>query len=114
MEQSQTKITEALTKRDLIRQLKELGVREGMVLEVHCAMHTFGYVIGGAQTVVDALIETVGYGGTIVMTIQAGDNTEPSFWIAPPISRNLWQPVRDSLPAFKPDESQFRLMGAVA
>ena len=114
MEQSQTKITEVLTKRDLIKGLKELGVKEGMVVEVHCAMHTFGYVIGGSQTVVDALLETVGYSGTVVMTIQDGDNTEPSFWIDPPASRNLWQTIRDNMPAFKPDESQFRAMGLVA
>ena len=106
-------LKKVLTKDDLVRGLRKLGVTDEMIIEVHCAMHAFGYVIGGAQTVVDALLEAVGPDGTVVMTIQASDNTEPSFWIAPPISRSLWKTVRETTPPYKPDETEFRMMGSV-
>ena len=107
-------LQKVLTKDDIVRQLRKLGVKEDMIIEVHCAMHTFGWVVGGAQTVVDALLETVGPEGTIVMTIQASENTEPSNWAAPPIKRSLWKTIRETTPAFDPDESEFPSMGAVA
>ena len=47
------------------------------------------------------------------MPIECGDNTEHSFWVAPPIERSLWQTVRDNMPAFKADASEFRSMGVV-
>lgn len=44
-----------------------LGVKRGMMLEVHCSLSSFGYVEGGAQTVITALQSTVGNDGAIVM-----------------------------------------------
>ena len=50
-----------LSQKDILEQLKEIGVSAGMILEVHASLSAFGYVCGGAQTVVNALIEAVGY-----------------------------------------------------
>lgn len=44
-----------------------LGVKRGMMLEVHCSLSSFGYVEGGAQTVITALQSAVGNDGAIVM-----------------------------------------------
>lgn len=107
-------VREVVTKTDIVNGLRQLGVLEGMVLEVHASMRSLGYVIGGAQTVVDALIDAVGFDGTVVMPIQASENTEPSFWENPPVDRSLWKKVRESMPAFKPDESDISNMGAIA
>ena len=106
-------VKQVITKNDLITALGKLGVKKGMVLEVHSALHAFGYVVGGAQTVVDALIEAVGYEGTIVMPLQCGNNTEPSYWENPPIERSLWQTVRDYTPPFDGKESDVQYMGEV-
>lgn len=56
-----------VTKSDIVRGLRELGVREGDILMVHSALSSVGRVEGGADTVIDALIEAVGPGGTIAM-----------------------------------------------
>ena len=53
-------ISQLITKKEIVDQLRELGVNPGMILEVHAALSSFGYVCGGAQAVVDALIEAVG------------------------------------------------------
>ncbi len=47
--------------------LEELGIVPGDVLLVHSSLRSFGYVTGGASTVIDALLETVGDSGTILV-----------------------------------------------
>ena len=50
----------------LARDLRALGVRPGAVALVHCRMSALGAVVGGAETVVRALLDAVGPEGTIV------------------------------------------------
>ena len=113
MEQTKGTITEAFTKEDLIHALKTLGVGPGQIIEVHSSLSSFGFIIGGARTVVDALMEIASDGGTILMPDQAGENSEPSNWRYPPISPDLWQKVRDNTPAYNPERSDLRSMGAI-
>ena len=47
--------------------LQELGVMAGDLLLVHSSLRSFGYVQGGADTVIDALLETVGDSGTVLV-----------------------------------------------
>lgn len=48
-----------LTKNDVLIGLKNIGVRLGMELEVHSSLSSFGYVEGGAQTIISALKNVV-------------------------------------------------------
>ena len=63
MEFSRTKISKA----QIIRDLRKLGIKEGDVLLVHSSLRSIGYVIGGADTVIDALLEVLGSDGTLVL-----------------------------------------------
>jgi aminoglycoside 3-N-acetyltransferase len=63
----QAKSNKGWTKEDLKNQLKEIGIVEGDTVLVHSAMSKIGFLIGGQKTVVDALIETVGPKGHILM-----------------------------------------------
>ncbi|MDE2816343.1 MAG: AAC(3) family N-acetyltransferase [Chloroflexota bacterium] len=47
--------------------LHELGVVSGDLLLVHSSLRSFGYVEGGADAVIDALLETVGDSGTVLV-----------------------------------------------
>lgn len=107
-------IKQMLTKSQLVDELRLLGVNEGSVVEVHASLSSFGYIPGGAQTVVDALIKAVGYDGTIVMPAQAWGNSEPSRWQHPPIEPDLFKPLRQQHPAFDPRSSTFDGMGQIA
>ncbi len=51
----------------LSRDLRRLGVRKGMMLMVHSSLSSIGPVRGGADTVVEALLDAVGPGGTLLM-----------------------------------------------
>ena len=56
-----------VTKEDIKKGLAELGLKRGDVVGVHSSLSSFGYVEGGADTVIDALLETVGEEGAVVM-----------------------------------------------
>lgn len=56
-----------MNKAQLVEELKRVGLQEGMVLEVHSSLSSFGYIEGGAETVIEALIECVGETGSIFM-----------------------------------------------
>ena len=56
-----------VSKEDIKVGLKRLGLTKGDVIGVHSSLSSFGYVEGGADAVIDALLETVGREGTIVM-----------------------------------------------
>ncbi|MBW1790155.1 MAG: AAC(3) family N-acetyltransferase [Deltaproteobacteria bacterium] len=56
-----------LNKAELVQELKTLGVLEGDHLAVAMALKSVGKVEGGAATFVEALLEAVGPGGTVMM-----------------------------------------------
>jgi len=54
-------------KEDIKASLRQLGLKKGDKIGVHSSLSSFGVVEGGADTVIDALLEVVGKEGTIVM-----------------------------------------------
>ena len=61
---------------DILAGLMAAGLERGMLAEVHSSLSSFGYVEGGADTVIRALTDAVGPAGGIVM---------PAFRISPPV-----------------------------
>lgn len=78
-----------ITRDQLIRDLQSIGIQIGDSLMVHASLSKIGYVEGGAETLVDALMQTIGNTGNLLM---------PSF---PAAGRNKdyldKQPVFDAL-----------------
>ena len=97
----------------LTSDLAALGVRPGGVVIVHTAMSALGWVAGGAQSVVEALVAAVGPTGTIVMPSQSGQLTDPGGWNNPPVPAEWVDVVRSGLPAYDPVLTPARSMGAV-
>ena len=60
----------SLTRDDIAEGLRRLGLGAGMIVEVHSSLSSLGWVEGGAETVVDALMGGVGERGALVMTAQ--------------------------------------------
>jgi len=58
---------EDLSHTDILAGLREVGLSEGDVVLVHSSLSAFGYVEGGADAVIDALLEAVGDAGTVVV-----------------------------------------------
>ena len=55
-----------LTRDRLAADLRRLGVQSGDLLMIHSSLRSLGHVVGGAPTVVDALLEILGPTGTLV------------------------------------------------
>lgn len=55
------------TRSRLVADLRRLGVRPGGVLLVHSSLSSLGYVPGGADIVIHALLDALGPGGTLVL-----------------------------------------------
>jgi aminoglycoside 3-N-acetyltransferase len=72
----------SLTRGQIAAHLRALGVGSGDVVLVHSSLRSMGHVEGGAEAVVDALLETVGAQGTLVVptfTFSLARATNPVF-----------------------------------
>jgi aminoglycoside N3'-acetyltransferase len=57
----------SVTHDSIVQGLRELGVVRGAIVEVHASLSAFGYVEGGAETVIAALMAVISDEGAIVM-----------------------------------------------
>lgn len=103
-----------LTKEDIVKGLRASGVKEGQYLFVHTSLSSFGHVIGGAETIISALIEVVGEEGTIMMPGQTWRNLDPSIGVHWEVPEEHWQLIRDNHPAYNKAITPVVGMGAVA
>ena len=68
---------QTIIKQELINDFIKIGLEKGDVVIVHTSLKKIGYVCGGAQTVIEALIDVVGPEGTIMMPTQSWKNLDP-------------------------------------
>lgn len=109
IEATRSPVTVATLRRDL----RALGLGPGAVVIVHSSLRALGWVAGGAQAVVQALLETVEPQGTVVVPTQSVHLSDPARWEAPPVPAH-WVPLlRDGLPAYDPHLTPTRGMGAI-
>lgn len=64
--QKQEKRRSGISKERLVSDLMKIGIKKGDSVLIHSSLSKIGFVEGGARTVVDALFETVGAGGTLL------------------------------------------------
>lgn len=101
-------------KNDIVNALKEVGVNEGQNIMVHTSLSSLGFVCGGPQIVIEALLDTVGEEGTIMMPTQSWKNLDPSTGVHWEEPEEWWQTIRDNWPAYDKDITPTNTMGAVA
>jgi aminoglycoside 3-N-acetyltransferase len=56
-----------VTRAEIVAGLRDLGLPAGAMVQVHSSLGQLGYVEGGAEAVVDALLETIGPSGTVMV-----------------------------------------------
>ncbi|WP_327286155.1 aminoglycoside N(3)-acetyltransferase [Streptomyces sp. NBC_01205] len=91
-----------VTRRQLADALTTLGVRPGDVAVVHSSLRAFGFVVGGAQAVYEALREAVGPDGTLVMPAFTPQLCHPATWRAPDLVRTDPAAAAAGMPVFDP------------
>lgn len=92
-----------VTRSEVSADLVRLGVRRGSAVMLHASMSSIGWVIGGAPTIIDAVLDAVGPDGTVVALTGWEDR--------PPYHQHTWDPAsREAYmrecPAFDPRRSR--------
>jgi aminoglycoside 3-N-acetyltransferase len=103
-----------LVKEDLIKQFRECGVSEGQTIFVHTSLKNLGFVVGGAETLIRALLEIVGEEGTLMMPSQTWKNLDPSTGVHWEEPEEWWPIIRAHWPAYDKEVTPAIGMGVVA
>ncbi len=70
-----------LTKKDLKKIFKKVGLKTGMKVMVHSSLSKLGYVVNGAEDVIDALLEIISLKkGTLFIPTHSSQLTNPIYW----------------------------------
>lgn len=101
-------------KQDLRNALSKVGVTQGQSIMVHTSLSSLGFVCGGPQIVIEALLESVGADGTIMMPTQSWKNLDPITGVHWEEPEQWWQMIRDNWPAYNKEITPTNTMGAVA
>jgi len=103
-----------LTKQDLIEQLERCGVSAGQTLMVHTSLKSLGYVVGGAETLIRALLTLIGEQGTLMMPTQTWKNLDPMTGVHWDAEEAWWPIIREQWPAYDKAITPAIGMGVVA
>jgi aminoglycoside 3-N-acetyltransferase len=98
----------------LTADLAALGDLAGETILVHSSLSALGFVAGGPQAVVEALLAWLGPHGTLVVPTFSTHLSDPARWEAPAVPGAWWPIIRDQMPAFDPALTPTREMGAIA
>ncbi|AOZ91301.1 aminoglycoside N(3)-acetyltransferase [Paenibacillus crassostreae] len=103
-----------LTKDNLIEQFKNCGLTAGQTVFIHTSLKSMGFVVGGAETLIRALLEIVGDKGTLMMPSQTWKNLDPATGVHWEEPVEWWPIIRDYWPAYDKVITSTLTMGVVA
>lgn len=101
-------------KQDILAALSAVGLARGQSVMVHTSLSSLGFVCGGAQVVIEALLEALGPEGTLMMPTQSWKNLDPMEGVHWEEPEEWWQQIRDHWPAYNKEITPTNTMGAVA
>lgn len=107
-------VDEPVTVESMVADLRTIGVEAGQTLLVHASLSSLGWVCGEAPAVVDALQQTLGEDGTLVMPTHSPGNMEPSEMGNPPVPESWYETIREQMSPYRPDVTPTQGIGAVA
>lgn len=101
-------------KQEILEALRQVGVAQGQTIMVHTSLGSLGFVCGGPQVVIEALLESVGPEGTIMMPTQSWKNLDPAAGVHWQEPEQWWPLIREHWPAYDKRITPTNTMGAVA
>lgn len=102
-------------RKDLLALLKRLKVQKGDTIIMHVALSSFGFLIGGEQSLIQTIIDYIGEEGTLVMPSQTVNISNPKSWEYPPVPEEWQDDIRDSIYPYDPGKTPVDdMLGVVA
>lgn len=105
---------EPLTVESLTDSFNACGLQPGQTVIVHSSLSSLGWVTGGAQAIIQALLAAVDPSRTILMPTQTWKNLDPASGVHGDVSEAWWPLIRAHLPAYDPSTTPSIGMGVVA
>lgn len=102
-----------LTKNDILKALKALGLHSKSKVEVHASLSTFGFIVNKQYDVIDALIDTITE-GVIIMPAHTSEMTNPRDWENPPVPKEWIPIIEDNRKPFDPQVFMPERIGIIA
>ncbi len=99
------------TRKDLKEAFTRLGVSRGMSLMLHAAMTPLGYVVNGPHDVIEAVLDCIGPDGTMLVSANTSQLTDPAEWKAPPVPPEWVETIRRHMRPFDPRTTLIRGRG---
>jgi aminoglycoside 3-N-acetyltransferase len=103
-----------ITVTTLVTDLAACGFHAGQIVLAHISLSALGWVVGGAQAVIQALLQVLGPTGTLMMPTQTWKNLDPSSGAHGPVPEAWWPTIRSHWPAYDPATTPSVGMGVVA
>lgn len=97
----------------LAEYLSASGVEAGQAMIVHASLSKLGWTIGGGEAVIRALMNVLTPQGTLVMPAHTSDNSEPAYWVNPPVPETWWPVIRAHMPPFDAQTTPTSYVGVV-
>ncbi|MGR3290849.1 MAG: aminoglycoside N(3)-acetyltransferase [Paracoccaceae bacterium] len=102
------------TRTSIAEGLQAMGLRQGDLVLMHTSLSRLGWICGGEQAVLEAMIDILGPDGTLVMPGFSSQISDPADWNSPPVPKDWVQKIRDNMPVFDRDSTPTRGMGRLA
>ncbi|NMO94370.1 AAC(3) family N-acetyltransferase [Paenibacillus lemnae] len=88
------------TQEDLMFDLTQAGLKEGQTVIVHISLSKLGFVVGGAETLIRAMLKIVGPEGTLMVPSQTWKNLDPAAGVHWEEPQEWWPTIRQHWPAY--------------
>ncbi len=114
MKEDITIVGRPVTYDDLVEEFRKIGIERGQTISVHISMSKIGWIVGGSETLIRALLYVVGDTGTIMMPSQTWKNLDPSTGVHWEQPEEWWSAIRENWPAYDPQVTPAIGMGSTA
>ena len=101
------------TRQSLAADLEALGIPPGVLLMCHASLGQVGWTVGGANTVIEALLDVLGPSATLCMPAESPFLADPEAWNDRRVKPEWHAEIRRQLPPFDPRTTP-TTMGVIA